>query len=251
MAYIKTVSKAARKFVAAFGSTSIHDITPTLLREWRDKLTATKKKDGTKTVKRASATYKNQITRQLHRIFSYAQRYHALAVNPVAGMEKVKGKSTKEPALLTNKQVEALLTKADEVTLPFYALACFAGIRRAEIERLEWEDINWEKKTILVRKGKSKTGSQWSLEMQPNLLAGLEPYRQNTGWILPRAEKGRAAKLNEVSEKVRKLKKKVEEAAGLATWSQNGPRHTFMSNHLVAFGDLNKTAEAWNGRGAN
>jgi integrase len=244
MAYIKTVSKAARKFVAAFGQMSIQNITPTLLREWRDELIAIKKKDGNKTVKRASATYKNQIMRQLHRIFSYAQRYHGLVVNPVAGMEKVKGKSTREPALLTNDQVKALLTKADKVTSPFYALACFAGIRRAEIERLEWEDINWEKKTILVRKGKSKTGSQWSLELQPNLLEWLEPYRLQTGWILPRATKGRAAKLNQVSENVRKLKKKVEEAAGLATWPQNAPRHTFMSNHLVAFGDLNKTAEA-------
>jgi integrase len=244
MAYIKTVSKAARKFVAAFGSTSIHDITPTLLREWRDKLTATKKKDGTKTVKRASATYKNQIMRQLHRIFSYAQRYHGLVVNPVAGMEKVKGKSTKDPTLLTNHHVMALLSNADEVTLPFYALACFAGIRPAEIERLEWKDINWEKKTILVRKGKSKTGSQWSLEMQPNLLEWLRPYQAQTGWILPRAVSGRAAKLNQVSEVVRKLKKKVEKAAGLEKWPQNAPRHTFMSNHLVAFGDLNKTAEA-------
>lgn len=244
-AYIKTVSKAARKFVAAFGSMSIQDITPTLLREWRDTLTATKKlKDGTKTVKRASPVYKNQIMRQLHRIFSYAQRYHGLVVNPVAGMEKVKGKSTKEPALLTNHHVMALLSNADEVTLPFYALACFAGIRPAEIDRLEWNDINWGNKTILVRKGKSKTGSQWSLEIEPNLLEWLRPYRQHTGWILPRATSGRAAKLNQVSEVVRKLKKKVEKAAGLEKWLQNAPRHTFMSNHLVAFADLNKTAGA-------
>jgi integrase len=243
-AYIKTVSKAARKFVASFGSQPIHTITPMLLRGWRDKLTATKKgADGAEIVTRASAVYKNQIMRQLHRIFSYAQRYHGLAINPVAGMEKVKGKSKKEPALLTNDQVIALLSNSDKVTLPFYALACFSGIRRAEIERLEWKDINLDKKTILIRKAKSKTNSQWTLEIQPNLIEWLRPYAGEQGWVLPRAISGRAAKLSQVSENVRKLKTKVEKAAGIDKWLQNSPRHTFMSCHLVAFQNLNYTAE--------
>src|SRR6267142_837623 len=66
---------------------------------------------------------------------------------------------------------------ADSETLPFWAIGAFAGLRRAEIERLAWNEIDFEAGVIEVKESKSKTASRRLVTIQPNLYEWLAPYR--------------------------------------------------------------------------
>src|SRR5204863_774499 len=48
-------------------------------------------------------------------------------------------------------EMQRLLQHSDENTLPFICVGGFAGLRTAEIERLNWVDIKWGQKVIEVR----------------------------------------------------------------------------------------------------
>jgi integrase len=45
---------------------------------------------------------------------------------------------------LTPEQFAKVLEAASEETLPYWLLGGFSGLRRAEIERLEWKDIHFD-----------------------------------------------------------------------------------------------------------
>ncbi len=107
-------------------------------------------------------------------------------------------------------------------------IGAFAGLRRAEIERLEWSQVDFDAGVIEVKASKSKTASRRMVAMQPNFCEWLTPYRTCTGSVCP---------VN-LQQKI----KADRERAGLRTeWLHNGLRHSFGSYHLAQFND----AESW------
>ena len=129
-----------------------------------------------------------------------------------------------EIEILTVAQTARLLESASAETLPYWAIGAFAGLRSAEIERLDWREVDFESGLIEVKASKSKTASRRHIPMQPNLRAWLAPYRNASGPVCPIG-----------------LRKKLgadRERAGLREkWPQNGLRHGFGSYHLARFAD--------------
>ena len=64
-------------------------------------------------------------------------------------------------------------------------IGAFAGLRRAEIERLEWSEVDFDAGVIEVKAWKSMTASRRLVTMQPNLCEKLTPYRTCTGSACP------------------------------------------------------------------
>jgi integrase len=127
------------------------------------------------------------------------------------------------PGILSPDQVARLLESASEDTLPYWVLGGFAGLRSAEIERLEWRHIKWDERLVEVPALSSKTASRRLVTMQPNLLTWLEPYRSHQGPIcLPNH-----------------YKRMIEDRrnAGITDWPSNALRHSYASYHLAAFKD--------------
>jgi integrase len=60
-----------------------------------------------------------------------------------------------------------------------------AGLRAAEIHRLEWSDVNLTEGHIVVDRQKDKTGRRRIVPIQPNLKAWLKPYVKETGYVCP------------------------------------------------------------------
>jgi integrase len=113
--------------------------------------------------------------------------------------------------------------------LPFFAIGAFAGLRHAEIERLDWSRIDFEAGTIEVKALNAKTASRRLVPIQPNLRAWLAPCRRSSGRVCPA--------------NLRKRFDVDRERAGLlAGWPQNALRHSFGSYHLARFGDAAKLA---------
>jgi integrase len=169
-----------------------------------------------------SPSSRNAFYLRLNAFFGYCRQHDWCQVNPVAELSKVKVVSG-PPGILTPEQVARLLEAASEETLPFFALGAFAGLRSAEIERLEWHHIKWDERLIEVPATSSKTASRRFVTIQPNLAAWLDPYRGQVGPICPPNH----------------FRRMIEDrrAAGITDWPSNALRHSFASYYLAAFKD--------------
>jgi integrase len=174
------------------------------------------------------AATRNTFRRRVAALFNFARRRGYVTENPVADVERAKERET-EIEILSVGQVARLLESASSDTLPFWAIGAFAGLRRAEIERLTWSEIDFDAGVIEVKASKSKTASRRLVTIQANLRAWLAPYRTRSGRVSP---------VN--------LQRKIfgdRERAGLrAGWPQNALRHSFGSYYLAQFNDAAKLA---------
>lgn len=160
--------------------------------------------------------------------FSYAIRNGYATSNPVLGAPKVKVVS-EPPGILKVEQTARLLRSASPEILPYIANGLFAGLRRAEVERLLWSEINFESGHIEVTAAKAKTASRRLVPIQPNLREWLMPVRRERGSVTPQncfKELFDAARL----------------AAGITNWPNNALRHSFASYRLAATNDAAKTS---------
>ncbi len=60
----------------------------------------------------------------------------------------------------------------------------FAGLRTAEIVRLEWPEIRFSQNVIEIKAAKSKTASRRLAPILPILAEWLFPFRKKTGRVL-------------------------------------------------------------------
>ena len=203
------------RFVDSFGDEMIAAITARQIDEWLRGLGV-------------GAVTRNTFRRRLAVLFSFAKRRGYVNENPVADVERAKERET-EVEILSVSETARLLGCADSDMVPFWAIGGFAGLRRAEIERLAWSEVDFEADVIEVKAAKSKTASRRLVTMQSNLCRWLAPYRGNTGRVCP---------IN--------LQQRINadrERAGLrAEWPHNGLRHSFGSYHLARFNDAAKLA---------
>ena len=127
-----------------------------------------------------------------------------------------------EPGVLTVEQAYALLENATPEILPYIAIGLFAGLRRREIERLDWSEVDFDEGHIKVSAKKSKTLQKRFVTMQPNLREWLQPYRKLKGSVAPH-------------NLFQQLFEQAREAAGIKDWPDNALRHSFASYHLAHF----------------
>ena len=168
----------------------------------------------------ASGTRRTHWLR-LHLLFQFSQTRGWSADNPMGKVvEKPKATGT-EPGILTPKQFARLLEVASIETLPYWLLGGLAGLRSQEIQRLEWNDLDFDAGLITVIPSKSKTASKRHVTMQPALKAWLKPYQNRNGHICPR--------------NLRVYLEADRERAGIKTWPNNGLRHSYASYHLAHF----------------
>ena len=148
--------------------------------------------------------------------------------NPAAGAAKAKVVG-KAPGILTVQQTARLLEAASPDILPYLAIGAFAGLRRAELQRLDWSEVDFESGLIKVTAEKSKTAQKRFVTMQPNLREWLFPVRKHRGNII-------------TPQDCNKGFVQAREAAGITEWPDNALRHSFASYHLAHFKNAASTA---------
>lgn len=185
----------------------------------------------------------NSYRRILSLAFGHAVKRGYAEKNPVSAIDQVRERE-QEPKILTLREVNALLTHAPDAILPAFALGAFAGLRSSEIEGtpdhvgIDWSEIDFEEKTILVRADVAKGRRKRHVPMTPNLIAWLKPFARKSGPVWP--ENGR--KLHEA---VRRLAhfgrpgtetdKEKAKKVKLKLWPKNALRHSYASYHLAHF----------------
>jgi integrase len=182
-------------------------------------------------LKLAPQTVKN-FRRVLYTLFSFAEArgYIFKGGNPVADTEKVDTNGGGAIEIFTPAELTALLTAAPKAFVPVLAIGAFAGLRTAEIERLEWCDVDLAGGFVHVSAGQAKTRSRRLVPVLPNLAQWLAPYSRQKGKVW----KGPAKGLQEArAETVR--------AAG-TPWKHNALRHSFISYRLAEIQNAGQVA---------
>jgi integrase len=158
-------------------------------------------------------------------LFGHAVRRRMIDSNPVTHTARPKLVDN-PPEIFTVNELRSLLEAAQQGApdvLPMLAIGAFAGLRDAEIRRLDWSEVDLARGHIEIKAAKAKSARRRIIPIQPNLTAWLRPYARTHGSIIPKGVRG---KLDQ-----------VRKAAGLLKWPNNGLRHSFASYRLAAIHD--------------
>jgi integrase len=215
--YLSDLQLRLRRFCRDFGNRLIAGITVEELDNWLRDL------DGSP---KSRANYRANVAV----MFSYAVKRRMLDFNPVLHTAKPK-LIDRPPDIFTVNQLQALLeaaTRTAHDVVPMLAIGAFAGLREAEIQRLDWSEVDLARGHIEVTAAKAKSARRRIVPILPNLAAWLRPYAGMKGHVVPVGARSKLAR--------------VREAARLAHWPQNGLRHSFASYRLAAIHDAPRVA---------
>jgi integrase len=149
-----------------------------------------------------------------------------------------------EISILSAEQTERLFRAAKPEVIPFLTLSFFAGIRRATLERLDWSDVRFEEKRVIVPAHKGKNQKRYQVNLSENAVEWLKPHVRPSGSLLvcATATNRFSKEIGKPSETAtRRLMLKAGEDAGLAL-PDNAGRHTFISMQVAHCESMDKTA---------
>jgi len=161
-------------------------------------------------------------------LFSYACRQGLCFQNPVLTIEH-EPLTECEIQPLSWEELQRLIAVArlpeHSACLPAMALMLWAGVRPAEVQRLSWQDLDWEEGVVVLKARHVKTGGCRHVTMQQALRACLHSDGlAKTGRICP----------PDWARRWRRLR----DEAGLRPWRQDVLRHTFASYFIKRWPDF-------------
>ena len=171
--------------------------------------------------------------------FRTAVKMEYLDRNPMDSVERVRPVA-KTPRYLTRKEAAALLAASPDYERAIWTVLLYTGMRRGEVENLEWEDVDLRRKVLTLRvrrdwlpKGKRSRG----VPMHPEVKAALKGLPRRSDRLVFATRNGTPLKHLD-----RKFKRCVEKA-GLRDVTIHTLRHTCASHLVMAGVDLPTVAK--------
>jgi integrase len=217
--YLRDLKYRLGRFAEDFSSRHVAEITTADIDEWLRQLNL-------------GPVSRNTFRRRLVTLFKFAKTRGWCRTIPAAETARVREVS-EEVGILTPSELSGLLKVSSVDTIPYWTIGAFAGLRAAEIERLEWADVNLDRHWIKVRAKHAKSASRRLVDIQPSLLKWLRPYQDRTGKVVP----------ENLRVKLLEDRKRATEAGSLTRkWPSNALRHSFASYYLARFDNAGKLA---------
>jgi integrase len=214
--YIETLRTYLNRFADSF-QTNIGSINTGAIALWLDSL-----KIGPRS--------RNNVRQAVVTLFNFARRRGYLPkgeTTEAADVETVRDRDG-EISILTPTELSKLLRKSKPLYQLYFALAAFTGIRSAELLRLDWSEINFEKGHIEVKAREAKTATRRLVPIQPNLAKWLAPYRRHSGKLFQ-------------SRRTVDSAIKFAKRAGIP-WTANVLRHSYATYRLSILPDAARVA---------
>jgi len=174
----------------------------------------------------------------LRTIFNMAIKWGYLRANPTKDVIKLKVNDSKQPRFLAKKECLRLLDNSPEELRDIFYVFLNTGMRKAELENLEWSDIDFRRKKIKIQRKefwKPKTGER-EIPMNQgtyDLLRSLKEKNQKelkSNFIFPAKDGGK------IKEKLRRQLIKIAKKSKIEDLTKlHSLRHTYAS-HLVMNG---------------
>jgi len=184
--------------------------------------------------------------------FAEARGYIARGENPVTATEKIKTKDTKAIDIFTPDELARLLAAAPNSFKPVLAIQAFAGLRSAEVMRLDWQNVKLGRGHIEITAANAKTASRRIVPILPNLAAWLKDAAKKSGKIFrhTRAYFHEVQRDTAAATKVKANRKKKIAALAAVPWKHNALRHSFISYRVAETQNVAQVAlEAGNSPG--
>lgn len=169
-------------------------------------------------------------------VFRLAVQWGYLTNNPTDGVSKLKLPKKNPPRFLSEKECEALLGVCDEWLYPIFYTFLSTGMRKSELEYLEWSDVDFGRKKIKIsiKDEWSPKTNEREIPISERLLEILKKQRntvQGSKYVFPDESGGQIYK-NRLRKRLMSLTKQlgIPEVTKIHTL-----RHTFAS-HLVMKG---------------
>lgn len=178
---------------------------------------------------KGGARTKNNLIATLKTFFTWAQKHgHLRQDRPTAAdtLTKVR-EPMKTPEIFTVDEMTAILKATEPEMVPYMAIGAFAGLRSAEIEKLDWSAIDFGTGYIRIAWDIAKTRQRRLVPIPANLTAWIQPVRKESGPVVPR----------NLRERIQAIGKR----AGVP-WKSNGLRHSFGSYRLAEVQDAAKVS---------
>lgn len=201
-------------FARDFGGLKVNEVLTSQIDDWLRSL-------------KVAAQTRNNFRTILRTLFEYAVSRGYAADNAVAKTGKAKVVRG-APEIFTPAQMRKVIEKAPRDFVPYLAIGAFAGLRSAEIERLDWAEIDLPGKLIHVKAEKSKSGQRRLVTMSDNLAAWLVAHARTSGPVI-------------APERVRFAREETCTAAKIV-WPANVLRHSYASYHLAHYKNAAATA---------
>ena len=127
-----------------------------------------------------SGRTRNNIRMSVQTLFGFAKAKRYLPkdhdeMDAVPVAKELSGKIE----IFTPAELRELLGAASKEMVPFLAIGAFAGVRHAEIQRLDWKDVRFDAGIIEIHAGNAKTATRRTVPILPNLRAWLLAHRHN------------------------------------------------------------------------
>lgn len=138
------------------------------------------------------------------------------AVEEIEAVQQAK-EDNGEIEIFTPEEMNEILTAARPEMVPWLGIRGFAGLRSAEIQRLDWSEVNLTERHIEIKASKSKTAARRLVPITDNLASWLAPYAQRSGKLAAevsrlREERGQPCKFE---------------------WRHNALRYSFISYRVA------------------
>jgi integrase len=212
--YRSDLKSRMKKFTDTFGTRTVASITSADIDGWLRSLNV-------------APVTRNNFRRVLNVAFNFAKLQGYSVGNPAENTAEAKDVD-KPAAILTPTQASTLLENCPDNLIPYVAVALFAGLRAAELEKLDWKEIDLAGGFVEVTALKSKTARRRLVPISDNLRAWLQPLVKTAGPVAPVG--------------LRKRFEAVREAAGFKAWESNAMRHSYGSYRLAQCHDAAKVS---------
>ena len=156
--YLWDLQVRLNRFCQSF-QMNIGDVSATKLQIWLDGM-------------KKSVRTKQNYLRVVAALFRFAIRRKYLpkdAMDEVESVQQAK-EDNGEIKIFTPTEIEETLAACRPELIPWLAIAGFAGLRTAEIQRLDWSEVNLTNRHIEIKASKAKTAARGGL---PECVANL------------------------------------------------------------------------------
>jgi integrase len=167
-----------------------------------------------------SPVTRNAMLRCIKVLFSIAKAQNYLPSEKATAVELMQQVRVKldDVVLFTPEQMTTLLHNASPELVPILAIGAFAGIRMAELNRLDWSAVDLDRGFIEIRAGQAKTASRRVIPISDNLAA----------WLAPLPRKGKIVRTPDLQTFLPALARALK-----IDWPRNVLRDSFISYRIA------------------